>query len=95
MKYYGDTNPTISKVKYVNYRKDSQQPKTEWEQAFKNALKSRQINIYYQSPVIYRESWTYQCEDEIIEVVTASNFVLPEELNEQEIKELYNIILII
>lgn len=90
IKYYGDTNPIISKVKYINYRKDSQQPKTEWEQAFKNALESQQINIYYQSPIIYRESWTYQYKDEIIEVVTASNFVLPEELNDQEIEEAYN-----
>ena len=90
IKYYGDTNPIISKVKYINYHKDSQRPKTEWEQAFKNALKSQQINIYYQSPIIYRESWSYQHEDEIIEVVTASNFILPEELNEQEIEEAYN-----
>lgn len=71
-------DPIVSKITYIDYDNDERTPKEEWYQVFKQIL----INENKQSentPVIFRESWSFNDNGNIIEIVTANNIVAKEE----------------
>lgn len=71
-------DPIVSKITYIDYDNDERTPKDEWYQIFKQIL----INENKQAentPVIFRESWSFNDNGNIIEIVTANNIVAKEE----------------
>lgn len=71
-------DPVVTKITYVDYDDDERIPKEEWYQVFKQIL----INENKQAentPVIFRESWSFNDNGNIIEIVTANNIVSKEE----------------
>lgn len=71
-------NPVVSKITYIDYDNDEQTPKGEWYQIFKQIL-INENNQAENTPVIFRESWSFNDNGNIIEIVTANNLVSKEE----------------
>lgn len=75
-KYIGNLKIELNYVKYINYFDDEKVlPKQSWIKHFKN----RMIDEYEHktdTPIVIKESWTFEYIDKTVDIVTASN-VLP------------------
>lgn len=72
-----DFNPVISKVTYIDYDNNECVPKEEWFSTFKQILVSEN-KLAKDTPIIFRESWAFNHNGNLIEIVTANNIVSKE-----------------
>lgn len=79
----GNWNPIITKVKYINYDKSTEQPKNEWGEVFEIILNDEFHKKYssgdntqkenINSPIVFRKSWSFNYDNTLVEIITADN----------------------
>lgn len=67
-------NPVLSKVTYTDYDNSDKEPKEYWIKSFKQKLQN-QYGKEIKSPIIIRESWSFDYNGFHIEIVNANNII--------------------